>query len=277
MASEPAPALDMPRGGPRAARWDRLFETDKEEYIDRPDSPAACRRVLRGLDRFQRLTLGYRTCARLTAAAFGPAPDPRVLELGAGCGRLSYGILRRHPTALVTASDVNPRVVEALRAGPLGRHPRAGCAVLDATAIDAPAGAYDVAVMAMSLHHLPPAGVAALLREGTRVARTLLLVDGWRHPLCLGAVPLMFLTGGPAQAHDGVISLRKVYGAAAVRALAGMCGAPVRVDTRFALPGYLVATATRALPAPPAAAPAAVPAAAPAPARPRRPRLRTRK
>ncbi|MFW6691881.1 class I SAM-dependent methyltransferase [Streptomyces sp. MAR4 CNX-425] len=258
---------DMPRGGPRAARWDRLFETDRDEYIDRPGSPARCRRVLRGLDRFQRLTLGYRTCARLTAAALaaapGPVPDPfadpfagpRVLELGAGCGRLSYALLRRLPTAHVTASDVNPRVVDALRAGPLGRHPRAACAVVDATAIDAPAGAYDVAVMAMSLHHLPPAGVAALLREGTRVARTLLLVDGWRHPLSLASVPLMFLTGGPAQAHDGLISLRKVYAAAAVRALAGQCGAPVRVDTRFAPPGYLVATATRSPDVPAAAVP----------------------
>ncbi|WP_407560064.1 class I SAM-dependent methyltransferase [Streptomyces sp. 184] len=245
----------MPRGGPGASRWDRLFETDRDEYIDRPDAPARCRRVLRGLDRFQRLTLGYRTCGRLTAAEFGPAAHPRVLELGAGCGRLAYGILRRHPTARVTASDVNPAVVEALRAGPLGRHPRADCAVFDATAIDAPEGAYDVAVMAMSLHHLPPDGVAALLREGTRVARTLLLVDGWRHPLSLGAVPLMFLTGGPAQAHDGVISLRKVYSADAVRALAGMCGAPLRVHTRFALPGYLVATATRSSYAPAAALP----------------------
>ncbi|AZM47454.1 class I SAM-dependent methyltransferase [Streptomyces sp. WAC 06738] len=252
---DPAAPFAMPRGGPAAARWDRLYETGRAEYIDLPGDPATTRRVLRGLDRFQRLTLGYRTCARLTAAEFGPAPYPRVLELGAGCGRLAYRILRAHPTARVTASDVNPRVVEELRAGPLGRHPRARCAVLDATAIDAPAGAYDVAVMAMSLHHLPPAGVLALLREGTRVARTLLLVDGWRHPLCLVSVPLMFLTGGPAQAHDGLISLRKVYGAAAVRALAGMCGAPLRVHTRFALPGYLVATATRSSYAPAPAVP----------------------
>lgn len=245
----------MPRGGPAAARWDRLYETGRDEYIDRPDTPAAARRVLRGLDRFQRLTLGYRTCARLTAAEFGPARHPRVLELGAGYGRLAYRILRAYPTARVTASDVSPRVVAELRAGPLGRHPRARCAVLDATAIDAPAGAYDVAVMAMSLHHLPPEGVAALLREGTRVARTLLLVDGWRHPLYLASVPLMFLTGGPAQAHDGLISLRKVYSAAAVRTLAGVCGAPLRVHTRFALPGYLVVTARRSASAPAVAVP----------------------
>lgn len=248
--TDPPTPLRMPRGGPAAARWDRLYETAREEYLDRPGDPATARRVLRGLDRFQRLTLGYRTCARLTAAAFGPARRPRVLELGAGGGRLSYGILRAHPTARVTASDVSPRVVAELRAGPLGRHPRARCEVLDATAIDAPAGAYDVAVMAMSLHHLTPDGVVALLCEGTRVARTLLLVDGWRHPLYLAAVPLMFLTGGPAQAHDGLISLRKVYGAAAVRTLAGMCGAPLTVHTRFALPGYLVATASRSSYAP---------------------------
>ncbi|MFD5554718.1 class I SAM-dependent methyltransferase [Streptomyces sp. NPDC127068] len=176
--------------------------------------------------------------------------EPRVLELGAGYGRLGQYVLDRHPGARLTVSDVNPGVVTRLREGPLGHHPRARCEVLDATSVDAPDGAYDLAVLTMSLHHLEPAGVAALLREGTRVARTLLIVDGWRNPAYLAVVPMWCLLGGPALVHDGVISLRKLYGPAAVHALAARCGAPMRVRTRFVLPGYLVATATRESPPP---------------------------
>ena len=238
----------MPRGGPEAPWWDRKFETARDEYIDRPDSDEKCHRALRGLDRLQRLTLGYRTVARHALAQLDGVEAPRVLELGTGYGRVAQRLLDRHPTARITVSDVNPRVVERLGAGALGRHPRVTTAVLDATAIDAPDGAWDLAVCATSAHHLPPAGVAALLREGTRVAGRLLIVDGWRSPLLLGAAPLMVLTGGLPHAHDGVISLRKVYSSAALRALAARCGAPVRLRTRFAPPGYLVAVATRAAP-----------------------------
>ncbi|WP_327393253.1 methyltransferase domain-containing protein [Streptomyces sp. NBC_01186] len=236
---------DMPRGGPEAPWWDRKFETGRAEYIDRPDSGEKCRRALHGLDRLQRLTLGYRTVARHALAQLDGVSAPRVLELGAGYGRLAQRLLARHPTVRVTVSDVNPRVVEELGAGSLGRHPRVTTAVLDATALDAPDGAWDLVVCSTTAHHLPPAGVAALLREGTRVAGRLLIVDGWRSPLLLAAAPLMFLTGGWAHAHDGVISLRKVYGPAALHALAERCGAPVRLCTRFVPPGYLVAVATR--------------------------------
>ncbi|MDT0318794.1 class I SAM-dependent methyltransferase [Streptomyces millisiae] len=241
----PATTVHLPRGGPDASWWDRRFETDRVEYIDRPDAEARCRRVLRGLHRFQRLTGAYRVFSRLALAEVEGVPEPRVLELGAGYGSLARHLVDRHPTVRITVSDVNPAVVDAVRRGPIGHHPRVDCSVVDATAIDADDGAYDLAVLTTSLHHLAPDGVAALLREGTRAARTLLVVDGWRTPLLLGAVPLMFLTGGPAQAHDGILSVRKMYGAAALHALAERCGAPVRLRTRFALPGYLVASAAR--------------------------------
>ncbi|WP_437089502.1 class I SAM-dependent methyltransferase [Streptomyces sp. enrichment culture] len=235
----------MPRGGPDAARWDRRFETSRAEYIDRPDTPEKGRQVLRALDRFQRLTGGYRTFCRLTLAQARGVPDPRLLELGAGLGRLARYLTDRHPTARVTVSDVDPDVVERIRRGPVGAHPRVTPAVLDATRIDAPDGAFDVAVLTMTLHHLPAPGVVALLEEGTRVARRLLIIDGWRHPAGLAVAPLLWLTGGLPHLHDGLISLRRLYGAQALHALAGACTPAVAVRTRFVPPGYLVAVATR--------------------------------
>ncbi|WP_436778437.1 class I SAM-dependent methyltransferase [Streptomyces sp. URMC 126] len=235
----------MPRGGPGAAWWDRLYETDRPEYLDRADAGDRRRRVLRGLARVERLTLAHRTFGGPVLDGLRDVPRPRLLELGAGDGGLARWVLDRHPAVRATVSDIAPDVVEALRAGPLGRHARATVERLDATAIDAPDGSYDMAVFTQALHHLPPRGAAAVLREGTRVARRLLIIDVWRHPVCLAVVPLSLLCGGPATAHDGVISLRKAYSPAALRHLAAGCGAPVALRTRFLPPAYLAAVAVR--------------------------------
>lgn len=239
----------LPRGGPEPAWWDRLYETGRAEWIDLVDQPEhaeRARRGLRGLDRFQRVTHSYRAFSRLALAeAAGQQAEPRFLELGAGRGHLAEQLLRHHPTARVTVSDISLDSVRAFRTGPLGDHPRVTARVIDATAIDAPDNSWDVAVFAMSLHHLEPPQVRKVLREGTRVARRLLIIDGWRHPGYLVVVPLLLLIGGVVTAHDGVISLRKVYSPSALRALADGCGAPVRVCCRFQFPGYLVASAYR--------------------------------
>ncbi|MFD5558937.1 class I SAM-dependent methyltransferase [Streptomyces sp. NPDC127068] len=239
----------LPRGGPDATWWDRLYETDRTEWIDLIDQPGATARARRGLDglaRFQRLSRAYRTFSRLTLAQVGHLDEPRILELGAGRGHLAQHLLRDHPRAHVTFSDLSPDSVRAFRSGPLADHPRVASQILDATEMDVPEGSWDVAVFAMSLHHLQPAQVRMVLSEGTRVAHKLLIVDAWRNPALLSVVPLLLLVGGACTAHDGVISLRKAYSPSALRALARHGAAPIRVDCRFQLPGYLVATAERA-------------------------------
>ncbi|WP_313896297.1 class I SAM-dependent methyltransferase [Streptomyces sp. YIM 98790] len=234
------------RGGPRPAWWDRWYETGRPEYIDLPEHGDEARRVLRGLDRFQRLTGGYRLYSRLVAREAAGLAGPRILELGAGRGRLAERMLKDMPDARVTVSDIRPESLEAFRRSALAADPRTSSRVIDATAIDAPDGTWDVAVFTASLHHLEPPQVRKVLAEGTRAARRLLIVDAWRHPVLLGVAPLMLLTGGAANLHDGVISLRKVYSASAVRELAASCGAPVEVRTRFCPPGHLVVSAARA-------------------------------
>ncbi|CAL9662610.1 hypothetical protein SUDANB15_07041 [Streptomyces sp. enrichment culture] len=243
----------FPRGGPGAPWWDRLYETDRAEWIDFVDHPdprlaERARRGLRELDRFQRASLAYRTFSRLALAEVGRPREPRILELGAGRGHLAERLLRDHPTAHVTVSDISPDSVRAFRAGPLGDHPRVTARVIDATAIDAPDRSWDLAVFTMSLHHLQPAQVRMVFREGTRAAHRLLVIDAWRNPAYLAVVPLLFLLGGTAAAHDGAISLRKAYHPSALRALAADCGAPVRLRCGFHPPGYLVACAHRGAP-----------------------------
>lgn len=227
------------------------MDTDRPEYLDRADVPPARQRsVLRGLDRVNRLTGTYSRCVRLVLDQIGSAAEPRVLELGGGHGELSRRLLEAHPRLRVTISDADAGSVAALRAGDLGRHPRAAIAVVDATAIDAPDRAYDLAVFVQSLHHLPPERVAAVFREVTRVADTFVVVDLLRpHPawfaVHLALFPLgMAMIGYPA-AHDGVISLRKAYSAAALHAVAADCGAEVDITTHVARPQFLVATLRR--------------------------------
>lgn len=237
---------DMPRGGPRAGWWDRLYETDRLEYLDRPETAEKARRVHQGLYRLQRLGGLYRIWDRWIQAEVAEVSKPRILELGAGSGGLAQHVLARHPTARWTLSDVSPNTVQDLEAGPLGRHHRAETAVIDATRIDADAGTWDLAVFAFSLHHLRPPAVQAVLREGTRVASRLLIIDGWRNPACLVAgIPVALLGGGPTLLHDWVISARKFYGADALRALASDCGASVSLRCSVTPPFWTVFRAQR--------------------------------
>ncbi len=89
----------MPRGGPDASRLDRWYETDRPEYLDRPDTPREAARVRRGLDRLHRLTGGYDRFARWTLAYAGRAPAPGCWSWArapAGCrGGCCTGTRRR--------------------------------------------------------------------------------------------------------------------------------------------------------------------------------------
>jgi ubiquinone/menaquinone biosynthesis C-methylase UbiE len=104
-------------------------------------------------------------------------PDPKILELGSGHGGLSRTLLKMHPNAHITVTDVDPWSVAAIGAGDLGFHPRATVREMDATAIDAPDATYDLAVFALSIRHLPPALAPRVFAEGTRVADKLVIVD----------------------------------------------------------------------------------------------------
>lgn len=223
----------------------RWYDTDALEYLDRDDVPQATRtRVIRGLDRFHRLTLTYQWLPRLVLREVAEVAQPRVLELGAGHGELSRRIIRHCPTARVTVSDVDEGFVAALADTDLGRDPRVDVRTLDATAIDAEDNTWDVAVFALSVHHLGPDLVALALSEATRVAKKVLFVDAVRNPLLLATVPIFLALGGRPMAHDGIISLRRMYSRRAFRDLAATTG-PLEMRTHFVLPGYVVAKITR--------------------------------
>jgi hypothetical protein len=119
---------------------------------------------------------------------------------------------------------------------------------MDATAIDAPQGYYDLAVFAMSLHHLPPERAARVFAEGTRAANKLLIIDLRRPPVLAHmlwlALMLPFVRLVPL-IHDGVISSLRAYSRSALCALAHYADPAINVEFRRWPLGPTVAVASR--------------------------------
>ncbi|OBI72027.1 methyltransferase domain-containing protein [Mycobacterium sp. E740] len=240
----------MPRGGPNSSWLDRRLQTDRLEYLDRDDVDELKRKVVEALDRSgRRRRLGvYGKIARVVLDEVAEVPSPKILELGAGLGGLSERLLESHPTAEVTVTDVDPTFVGTVAASDLGSHPRASVRRLDATEIDAADGYYDLAVFALSLHHLPPEQAARVFAEGTRAAKKLMIVDLRRPPAPVHAVVLAaalpFSRMMPLL-HDGVISSLRAYSPSALRALAHHADPNITVEFRTRRLGPTVAVARR--------------------------------
>ncbi len=225
----------MPRGGPDASWLDRRLQTDRLEYLDRDDVDDLKRKVVRSLDWSGKILGLHEKFARIALDEVADVPDSRILELGSGYGGLSRALLDMHPTAHVTVTDVEPTSVAAIAAGDLGRHPRAVVREMDATAIDAPDGFYDLAVFARSFHHLPPALASRVFAEGTRAAHKLLIIDLRRPPSLLHILVLALslpLTPVIPIMHDGFISKLRAYSPSALRELARHADPAITVEIR---------------------------------------------
>ncbi len=231
-----APDIEqMPRGGFDASCLDRQLQTDRLEYLDRNGAGYPRRQVMRSLEIIGSFFGDHRHFAHIALEQVAGVPDPRILELGSGHGALSRELLAMHPTARLVVTDVNPGAVAAISAGDVGSHPRATVRQMDATAIDAPDGSFDLAVFALGLHHLPPAQAALVFAEGTRVAARLLIIDLPRPPspvhLAQLAAMLPFAPVVPL-AHDGLISSMRAYSASALQALAHHADPTIVVELR---------------------------------------------
>ncbi len=239
----------MPRGGPDASCVDRRLQTDRLEYLDREDVDDSVKRsVVRALEWTGEVFGNTEKFARIALDEVADVADPRILELGAGHGGLSRKLLEWHPTAELTVTDVECESVAAIAAGELGEHPRATIRHMDATAIDAADGQFDLAVFVLSFHHLPPSLAARAIGEGTRVADKLLIIDLPRPPSPLHLLRLAtMLPFAPVIpfVHDGVISSLRSYSPSALRALAEHADPTIEVQLRGGLMAPQVMVASR--------------------------------
>jgi SAM-dependent methyltransferase len=252
MAYMAAPMTDidrMPRGGPDASCLDRLLQTDRPEYLDRDDIDQGIKRsVVRALEWTGEFFGNTERFARIALDEVADVADPKILELGSGHGGLSRKLLEWHPTAELTVTDIEPQSAKAIEAGDLGEHPRATVRMMDATAIDAPDGHFDLALFAFSFHHLPPSSASRVFAEGTRVADKLVIIDLPRPPSPLHLVRLAaMLPFAPLVpfVHDGVISSLRCYSPSALRALAAHADPAIEVELRGGLMNPQVVVASR--------------------------------
>ncbi|MCV7333829.1 MULTISPECIES: class I SAM-dependent methyltransferase [Mycolicibacterium] len=241
--------VGMPRAGPDASWLSRRLQTDRLEYLDRSDVDDLKQKVVRAIDRGgNRRRFGtYEKYARMALAEVIETPAPRILELGCGLGGLSRKLLELHPSAEVTITDVDPSFVSEISASDLGRHPRATVREMDATAIDAPDGSFDLAVFALSLHHLPPESAARVFAEGTRAAEKLIIIDVHRPsaPLHLAMLAATMPFIRIAVIHDAVISGLRAYSTSALQALAQHADPAINLEFRHRRIGPTVLMARR--------------------------------
>jgi hypothetical protein len=209
---------------------------DARERLDGPLSPAARRATLDDLDRLNAWFGGYAlTLSRVRRAAAGLPPGRRlvVVDVGGGRGDLAVRIVR---WARRAGRPVRVLVLDA------------DAATLDlarrrtATALPLRAGAPDVIVAALTLHHLDPEGAAACLGQMRAAAPLAVVNDLLRTRLSLLLVWLVtrLLPLHPVSRHDGPVSVRRAYSPRELAALAAQAGGRARVR-RYAWLGRLVA------------------------------------
>jgi SAM-dependent methyltransferase len=241
----------MPRGGPDASCLDRLLETDRPEYLDRDDVDESVKRsVVRALEWTGERFGNTEHFARIALDEVADVADPKILELGAGHGGLSRKLLDWHPTAELTVTDVDASSVAQMASSDLGENPRATVRVMDAAAIDAPDRYFDLAVFALSFHHLAPSTASRVFAEGTRAADKLVIIDLPRPPTPLHLVRLAtMLPFAPfiPFVHDGVISSLRTYSPSALRALAAHADPAIEVELRGGLMNPQVVVAGKAI------------------------------
>jgi 2-polyprenyl-3-methyl-5-hydroxy-6-metoxy-1,4-benzoquinol methylase len=197
------------------AAW---HEPEASELMDDPGlDEARRRRIVDGLDRFNRETGAYQRFITLLRPLLREDGTTAVLDLAAGAGGFALAVARfarAEGVAIdVTATDLRESYLTegraaAAREGLPVRFARQDALDLSNLSAQPP----DVVVCTQALHHFPAGLVAVLFAEAARVAtRGVLFIDGVRS--IVGAAGLsawgLVLLGQPDFVHDGVASLRR--------------------------------------------------------------------
>jgi SAM-dependent methyltransferase len=141
------------------------------------------------------LLFGLNVPVDLPTEQFLSSGGGRVVDIGAGSGRASIGLLLARPRVTVTAVDIytgyygiddNTPERFMLNARIAGVADRAEARVGDARELPLATGTYDGAISVAAIDHLPRAGIPKALAEAARVLKpegefllTIVNVDAW--------------------------------------------------------------------------------------------------
>ena len=149
-----------------------------------------------------------------------------VLDVGTGAGDIPRALVRwarrRGRRIRVLALDRDPAILW-IAAGLARDYPEIGFLRGDALALPVGPAAVDLAISAMTLHHLEPAAGARHLAEMDRVARVGFVVNDLargRVAHWLAWLVTRVATRGAIARHDGPLSVRRAY---TPREVVGLC------------------------------------------------------
>lgn len=203
------------------------------EMMDQPDiDPGLHRTALQALARINLLSGTGRILwpSVRDAAACGRC---RVLDLASGGGDVACYLARRAERARlpieIHGCDISSRAVETATE----RARRMGLRSVQFFAHDllrdgVPEG-FDVITCTLFLHHLTRDDAVTLLRESSRAARRLVLIDDLRRTrfgYCLAVMASRVLTRSPVVQVDGPLSVRAAFTVTELRAMADAAGMP---------------------------------------------------
>jgi hypothetical protein len=223
------------------------------ELLDGPVAPADLAATLADIDRLNAWFGGYALTLREVRRATAGVPPGHplvVVDVGGGRGDLAVRLVR-----WARGAGRAIRVVVIDRDAPsLGLPVRAGAAPAevvrvraDATAMPFRAGAADVVVCSLTLHHLEPDAAVATLAQMRGAARLGVIVNDLlrtRVSLALVWLATRLLARHPMSRHDGPLSVRRAYSPDELRALAARAGLGRLVVRRYPLLGRVVAIAS---------------------------------
>lgn len=205
----------------------RLVTRELMDDDDTVGSLEEWRATLADLARVNRFLGGW--SALRTAVDRLPAAPRRFLDVGTGDGYMALRLLdylrRRGTRATCVALDHSERILRIARER-VGTRADVELALGDARSLSFPDGAFDLAMLNLSLHHFEPGEAVQVLRELARVARAVIVNDLRRSRIAWAFARVFFplLTKSRFTRHDGPVSVLRSYLPVEANALARTAG-----------------------------------------------------
>lgn len=214
------------------------------ELLDGPAPFPDRRRSLLDVARLNALFGGRRVTLAQVKRLLARLPADRavtILDLGTGAGDIPLALARwarrvRRPVR-VYALDRDAATLRVAR-DLVAPYPEIVLVQADALTLPLRAGAVDVAISALTLHHLEPAAAArclAVMDEAARVGIVVNDLSRSRAAWALVWLATRFLARSPLSRHDGPLSVLRAYTAEELRVLGARAGLG-RVEIRRYLP-----------------------------------------